>query len=34
MAYTLVDVDSVVPQQTLDELRRIDGVLGVRYLPK
>jgi len=34
MAYTLVDVDSEVPQQTLDELRLIDGVLGVRYLPK
>jgi len=33
MAYTLVDVDSAVPQDTLDELRRIDGVLGVRYLP-
>ena len=34
MAYTLVDVDSEVPQRTLDELRRIDGVLAVRYLPK
>ena len=34
MAYTLVDVDSELPQQTLDELRRIDGVLAVRYLPK
>jgi D-3-phosphoglycerate dehydrogenase len=34
MAYTLVDVDSEVRQQTLDELRQIDGVLGVRYLPK
>jgi D-3-phosphoglycerate dehydrogenase len=34
MAYTLVDVDSEVRQQTLDELRQIDGVLGVRYLPR
>jgi D-3-phosphoglycerate dehydrogenase len=34
MAYTLVDVDSELRQQTLDELRRIDGVLAVRYLPK
>ncbi|MGH8746175.1 MAG: phosphoglycerate dehydrogenase [Burkholderiales bacterium] len=34
MAYTLLDVDSGVKQQTLDELRQIDGVLGVRYLPK
>ena len=33
MAYTLVDVDSPVLQDTLDELGRIDGVLGVRYLP-
>jgi D-3-phosphoglycerate dehydrogenase len=34
MAYTLVDVDSEVSRQTLEELRQIDGVLGVRYLPK
>ena len=33
MAYTLVDVDSPVPGQALDELRRIAGVLAVRYLP-
>ncbi|MGE5128089.1 MAG: 3-phosphoglycerate dehydrogenase family protein [Sphingomonadaceae bacterium] len=33
MAYTLVDVDSAVSQDTLEELERIDGVLGVRYLP-
>jgi len=33
MAYTLVDVDSAVVPETLDELRQIDGVLGVRYLP-
>jgi len=33
MAYTLVDVDSPVPEQTLDDLRRIRGVLAVRYLP-
>ena len=34
MAYTLVDVDSRVPQQLLDELSRIKGVLSVRYLPQ
>ena len=33
MAYTLVDVDSPVPEATLEDLRRIRGVLAVRYLP-
>jgi D-3-phosphoglycerate dehydrogenase len=33
MAYTLVDVDSPVPEETLEDLRRIRGVLAVRYLP-
>jgi len=33
MAYTLVDVDSVVPAAALAELHGIDGVLAVRYLP-
>lgn len=33
MAYTLVDVDSVVPAMAIDTLRKIDGVLAVRYLP-
>jgi D-3-phosphoglycerate dehydrogenase / 2-oxoglutarate reductase len=33
MAYTLVDVDSPVPQAAIDELRAIGGVLAVRYLP-
>jgi D-3-phosphoglycerate dehydrogenase len=33
MAYTLVDVDSAVPGETLDALRGIPGVLAVRYLP-
>ncbi|MDA8108285.1 MAG: phosphoglycerate dehydrogenase [Betaproteobacteria bacterium] len=32
MAYTLVDVDSPVPEEALAELRSIDGVLAVRYL--
>ncbi len=32
-AYTLVDVDSAVPQEALAELRAIEGVLAVRYLP-
>ena len=33
MAYTLVDVDSPVPQQVLDEIAAITGVLMARYLP-
>lgn len=33
MAYTLVDVDSPVPQKTIDEISAIKGVLMVRYLP-
>ncbi|SFE04900.1 3-phosphoglycerate dehydrogenase family protein [Nitrosomonas sp. Nm166] len=33
MAYTLVDVDSPVPQQVLDEIATITGVLMARYLP-
>ena len=33
MAYTLVDVDSAVDESVLATLRRIDGVLSVRYLP-
>jgi D-3-phosphoglycerate dehydrogenase len=32
MAYTLVDVDSPVPQAAIDELCQIKGVLKVRYL--
>ncbi len=34
MAYTLVDVDSVVDGKVLDEIRAITGVLSVRYLPQ
>jgi D-3-phosphoglycerate dehydrogenase len=34
MAYTLVDVDSAVGVEVLDSLRRIEGVLSVRYLPQ
>lgn len=33
MAYTLVDVDSSVPQKTLDAIAAIEGVLAVRFLP-
>ena len=33
MAYTLVDVDSPVPDGVLASIRAIDGVLAVRYLP-
>ena len=33
MAYTLVDVDSNVPDSVVKELCAITGVLAVRYLP-
>ena len=33
MAYTLVDVDSAVPQSAIDAIAKIEGVLCVRYLP-
>jgi len=33
MAYTLVDVDSAVRDAALGEIRAIQGVLAVRYLP-
>ncbi|MEO6823721.1 MAG: phosphoglycerate dehydrogenase [Nitrosospira sp.] len=33
MAYTLVDVDSPVPEKTIAEIAAIHGVLMVRYLP-
>jgi D-3-phosphoglycerate dehydrogenase / 2-oxoglutarate reductase len=33
MAYTLVDVDSPVPEAAIKELCSIKGVLSVRYLP-
>jgi D-3-phosphoglycerate dehydrogenase len=33
MAYTLVDVDSPIPEAALEELRAMKGVLTVRYLP-
>jgi D-3-phosphoglycerate dehydrogenase len=33
MAYTVVDVDSPVPDAIIESLRRIQGVLSVRYIP-
>lgn len=33
VAYTVVDVDSPVPQKVVDAIAKIDGVLSVRYLP-
>jgi D-3-phosphoglycerate dehydrogenase len=33
MAYTLVDVDSPVAPEAVEAIRRIEGVLAVRYLP-
>jgi len=33
MAYTLVDVDSKVPDGAIEQIGRIQGVLAVRYLP-
>ena len=32
IAYTLVDVDSAVPQAAVDEIARIEGVLNVRVI--
>ncbi|WP_018268487.1 phosphoglycerate dehydrogenase [Methylosinus sp. LW4] len=33
-AYTLVDLDAETPTGTLDAIRRLDGVLSVRVVPK
>jgi D-3-phosphoglycerate dehydrogenase len=33
MAYTIVDADSPVPREVVDELCALKGVLAVRYLP-
>jgi D-3-phosphoglycerate dehydrogenase len=33
MAYTLVDVDTKVPAKAIEQIRRVEGVLAVRYLP-
>jgi D-3-phosphoglycerate dehydrogenase len=33
MAYTLVDVDSPVPQKVIEAIALISGVLSVRYVP-
>ncbi len=33
LAYTLVDVDSPVSDALMDDLRKVSGVLAVRYLP-
>ncbi len=33
VAYTLVDVDSAVPETVIDAIGKIEGVLAVRYLP-
>jgi D-3-phosphoglycerate dehydrogenase len=33
MAYTLVDVDSVVPVKVCEQVSAIKGVLSFRYLP-
>lgn len=33
VAYTLVDVDSAVPQAVIDSIAKIEGVLSVRYIP-
>src|SRR5262245_20921761 len=34
MAFTLVDVDSPVPAEAIETIRRIGGVLAIRYLPQ
>jgi D-3-phosphoglycerate dehydrogenase len=33
MAYTIVDADTPVPADALEELAGLQGVLAVRYLP-
>jgi len=33
MAYTLVDTDTAVSQDVIEELEGLQGVLTVRYLP-
>ena len=33
VAYTLVDVNSAVPQAVIDSIAKIEGVLSVRYIP-
>jgi D-3-phosphoglycerate dehydrogenase len=33
MAYTLVDVDTAIAKDVIDELCHTQGVLAVRYLP-
>jgi D-3-phosphoglycerate dehydrogenase len=33
VAYTVLDVDSPVPEHVIEAIRGIDGVLAVRYLP-
>jgi D-3-phosphoglycerate dehydrogenase len=33
VAYTLVDVESKVPNEVIDSIAAIEGVLAVRYLP-
>jgi D-3-phosphoglycerate dehydrogenase len=33
MAYTIVDTDTEVPDEVVDELCKLNGVLAVRYLP-
>ena len=33
MAYTVLDVDSAVPDSVLSAIKDIEGVLAVRYLP-
>jgi D-3-phosphoglycerate dehydrogenase len=34
MAYTVLDVDSPVPQDVIARIREIEGVLSVCYLPR
>jgi D-3-phosphoglycerate dehydrogenase len=34
MAYTLVDVDSPVPDEAVDAVAAIEGVLSVRAIPQ
>ena len=33
IAYTIIDLDDDISEATLDSIRKIEGVLALRYLP-
>ena len=34
IAYTIIDLDDEIDQETLNAIRAIDGVLAIRHLPQ